>query len=223
MTDGLLCPLCRLPVGISLVYGNPTPDVAEAGGRGDVALAGRDRLAGDPAWRCVSCGMDWTWAIPPDRDPERTMRVTRIGAIGHEAGAVAIPHASRASAGDWLDATLIAVHKGARLSVELDGLEVDVTVDGIRRLTGAQAHGEVLRAADRPPVRLSAHYGIVAVTGIRTAEHVAQRIQLEIWLKVRGARSKPPNPALDLNNTYWAVLGAAVDRAHGRCSVSEGG
>jgi hypothetical protein len=130
------------------------------------------------------------------------MRVARTGS--NQKGAVAGPHANRASVGEWLDATLLDV-KGAELALDIGGEDVRVRVDGMPRLREALRSGRVPPLSTGAPTRLSAFYGVIAILERRSRHDLEQGVQSEVWLTASEywVRNGP-------NSAYFGVLRSAI-------------
>jgi len=154
--------------------------------------------------------MTWLWAKPVERDPDRIMRIGRIGNVNFDPGEIAIPHANRASHGEWIDTVLLGIEDDA-VVVELGGEAVRVTVRGLDRLSAGRRSGRVSSPSRRPPIRLSAYYGILAVPERRTKRDLEQRAQAEVWIA-----------AVDywlpdgINALYFRALRAAISAVQTR-------
>lgn len=75
-----VCPACRQKTGVNIVFGYPTPELADRAERGEVALGGCVLSEEAPDRHCTSCEHEWRivrrkpWpeddlAFRPDRAP----------------------------------------------------------------------------------------------------------------------------------------------------------
>jgi len=53
------CPKCDTGNGVDIVYGMPSPELAEQAEQGLIALGGCVVEDNQPVYRCLACGFEW--------------------------------------------------------------------------------------------------------------------------------------------------------------------
>lgn len=61
------CPSCLSPRVRRIVYGEPSPDLAERARHGEVVLGGCLLVGNDPKWHCLDC--DNRFGVIADHEP----------------------------------------------------------------------------------------------------------------------------------------------------------
>lgn len=59
MTRRYDCPKCNKNDGVDIVYGMPSPELAEQAEKGLIALGGCIVEENQPVYRCLDCGYEW--------------------------------------------------------------------------------------------------------------------------------------------------------------------